>query len=83
MSLNTFVTCDCCNEEVLPDDAPHQTRGEFDHVKTEHRGKLIVPMVEALPRRDLCATCMTRIHQTINTYLPNCHWLLEGFEVAE
>jgi len=66
---------------VLPDDAPHQTREEFNRIAIQLSGQAKYDSI--LPRRDLCATCATRIHQTINTYLPDCHWLLEGFEVAE
>ena len=71
MSLNTFVTCDCCNEEVLPGES-YQKRFALDYCSEPY-----------LRRRDLCDACAARIHQTINTYLPNCHWLLEGFEVIK
>jgi len=72
MSQHHFTTCDGCNREILADDPPRQTRPEFTR-QVEGR-------VAVLGQRDLCDACWLRLKQVIGGYLPNCEWLLDGFE---
>ncbi len=81
MSLNQFITCDGCNKEIMAGDPAHQTREEFGRNILDHDG--VAHRFIVSPRRDLCDACATRAYQMIVTTLPDCLWLLDGFEVVK
>jgi hypothetical protein len=74
VTLKNYIVCDGCGKDILESDPPHKSRPEFER-------QTVQDMVAVLPRRDLCDACCTRLLQVIRGYLPNCEWLLDGFEV--
>ena len=80
MTLISHIKCDVCNQPILDDSPPHQTRQVYTRIIGKDQNGDDVE--EVLERRDLCDGCATRVAQTITVHLQNCAWILDGFEVA-
>ena len=80
MTLIPHIKCDVCEQEILAEDNPHQTRQVYTRIIGKDQNGDDVE--EALERRDLCDACSLRVKQVIMSELHNCAWILDGFEVA-
>ena len=78
MTRHHFDACDCCENEILPDDPPHYTRPEFERERVDSQGEIAA---WSLSRRDLCENCYRRVRQAL-IQAPESLWLLDEFEVA-